>query len=468
MKTDVVIIGGGPAGATAAMYLKRDGINCIIVERESFPRYHIGESMTGECGGILRDLGLGDVMLEAKHPIKHGVKVYGTGGKNSWFVPVMQRDEEWNLKEQFTWQVRRSEFDGMMLDEAVKRGATLVNGQVTKALMTDDGAVCGVQVRTADGNLMDIHAEMTLDCSGQSTFLANTGVTGPKYLGNYDKQIAIFSQVKNAIRDEGGSRDKHRDNTLIFYKSKYHWAWFIPIDDEITSVGIVVPSAYYIETRESKADFIKRELRELNPELSRRVPDLELVEEARTVVNYSYQVKKFTGRGYICVGDAHRFLDPIFSFGLYVGMKEAQLAAQQVKAYLNGANRDSDNPFREHAEYCERAIDILEDALDAFWEQPLAFAAFVYERYVPFMIDVFAGRIYERQPSPAATAFRKLLKRERSYDSEDLYSMPIGSRYHPERAQIWNHDLSSLKLEDGSELFNYFEEEDMKAMKTAV
>ncbi len=467
MKTDVVIIGGGPSGTTAAMYLKRYGIDSIIVERDTFPRYHIGESMTGECGGILRDLGLEEKMLGVSHPIKHGVKVFGTGGKNSWFVPVMMRDEEWNLKEQFTWQVRRSEFDQMMLDEAVARGATLIRGQVTKALVADDGVVCGVQVRMEDGSMMDIDAKMTLDCSGQSTFLANTGITGPKYLGNYDKQIAIFSQVKNAIRGEGGSRDKHKDNTLIFYQKKYHWAWFIPIDDDVVSVGIVVPSAYFVAKRESKSDFIKREIRELNPELSRCIPDLELTEEARTVVNYSFQVKKFAGPGYMCVGDAHRFLDPIFSFGLYVGMKEASLAAKATKDYLDG-KLTGDNPFQEHMIYCEQAIDILEDALDAFWEQPLAFSAFVYERYVPFMIDVFAGRIYERQPSPAATAFRKLLKRERSYDSEDIYSLPIGSRYHPERAPIWNDTHSSLVLEDGSELFNYFEEEDMKVARTTA
>ena len=105
--------------------------------------------------------------------------------------------------------------------------------------MSDDGTVRGVEVRTVDGGLLEIESEVVLDCSGQGTFLARSGVTGPKYSGNYDKQIAIFSQVAGAIRDEG----PHRDDTLIFYQKKYHWSWFIPIDGEVTSVGTVVPAA---------------------------------------------------------------------------------------------------------------------------------------------------------------------------------------------------------------------------------
>ena len=437
MKTDVVIVGGGPGGSTSAMFLAREGIQSVIVEKEQFPRYHIGESMTGEAGGVLRKLGLGERMLQDNHPIKHGVKVYGTSGKNRWFVPVMARDADWNLQEQFTWQVRRSNFDKMMLDEAVARGATLMAGQATKPLLRDDGSVRGVQVRMADGGVQDIEAQVVLDCSGQTAFLANAGVTGPKYLGAYDKQIAIFSQVAGLIRDEGPSREEQRGNTLIFYQKKYHWSWAIPIDDEVVSVGVVIPSAYFLEKKESKRDFLIRELRELNPELARRVPEINLVEDVHVIPNYSYQVRRFTGQGYLCIGDAHRFIDPIFSFGLYVTMKEAQFAAPLVRAYLEGAQRDDPNPFAAYQVCCEQGIDVLEDVLDTFWEHPLAFAHFVYNRYPEMMVDMFAGRIYDHQPSEALLAFRELLKRERTYDHEDEYSIPIGSRYHPERAPLW-------------------------------
>jgi FADH2-dependent halogenase len=443
MKNDVVIVGGGPAGAASAMFLIREGIRPLIIEMESFPRYHIGESLTGAGGKVLRDLGLTEEMYRRKHPCKQGVKVYGQSARGTWFVPVTGRDENWQLFDWDTWQVRRSDFDKMMLDEAVARGASLMPGKAIAPVKDEQGAVRGVEIRMPDGKVQVIESELLLDCSGQATWLANHGgVTGPKYLGAYDKQIAIFSQVANPARDHGNTRDTHPDNTLIFYQKKYHWAWFIPLDEEVVSIGIVIPSAYFLGKGESKRDFYLRELREMHPELARRIPEpVELLEEVHVIPNYSYQVKQFTGKGFICIGDSHRFIDPIFSFGLTVAMREAQFMAPIAREYLNGHNRDAERPFAEYQLFCEKGIDILEDVLDSFWEYPLAFALLVHARYPEYMTDMFAGRIYERQPSPALHEFRQLLKRaeerDRSYEHEDLYSVPIGSRYHPERAPIW-------------------------------
>jgi len=110
----------------------------------------------------------------------------------------------------------RADFDQMVLDEAVKQGATLIYGRAARPIIADDGSVCGVEAVPDDGGLVSIEAELTVDCSGQSSFPANHGVTGPKYLGNYDKQLAVFSQVANTIRDNGPDmREHHPDNTLI-------------------------------------------------------------------------------------------------------------------------------------------------------------------------------------------------------------------------------------------------------------
>src|SRR4030095_10948211 len=204
MKTDVLIVGGGPGGSATAMFLAREGINPIIVEAEKFPRYHIGESMTGACGKVLRDLGLADEMYKRKHPTKQGVKVYGQSEKGTWFVPVTGRDENWKLYAWDTWQVRRSVFDKMMLDEAISRGGEFMEAKATTPIMGDDGEVKGVKVRMPNGKTEDIYCDLLLDCSGQATWLANLGgVTGPKYLGAYDKQIAIFSAVVHRGRDLG-------------------------------------------------------------------------------------------------------------------------------------------------------------------------------------------------------------------------------------------------------------------------
>ena len=420
------------------MFLLREGITPVIIEQEEFPRFHIGESLTGESAQVLRRLGLEGEMQEREYPIKHGVKVYGTNATNSWYVKVSSRDDDWKLYDNITWQVRRSDFDEMMQNEAVKRGANLKRGHAVQALVREDGSLRGVLARWPDGTTEEIEAKVTLDCSGQATFLANQKVTGPKYVGSYDKQVAFFSHVKGAIRDSGTSGENAKDNTLILYHNKFHWAWFIPVDSETVSVGLVTPRADFLREKQTPEEFFRKDLFNINPELSRRIPSLDLAEKVHVVPNYSYQVRGFCGKGFICLGDAHRFIDPIFSFGVTVTMREAELAAPIVRRYLDGKVPDINNPFKEHQIACEKGIDNLEDMIDLFWEQPFAFATFVHSRYPDQMTDAFAGRIYEsdHQPSPAILAFRKMLKRTREYDQDD-YSVPIGSRYHPERAALW-------------------------------
>jgi flavin-dependent dehydrogenase len=447
MKTDVLIIGGGPAGSAAAMFLAKEGIKPVILEQEEFPRFHIGESMTGEAGAVLRRLGLEEQMLARKYPVKHGVRVFGT---NSWFIPVARRDEDWNLHLASTWQVRRSDFDAMMLEEAQKRGAKLIRGTAKSALRTEDGGVRGVTMKRPDGSSEEIEADVVIDCSGMATFLANQKVTGPKYLGSYDKQIAFFTHVKGAVRDSGTSGEMAKDNTLIFYQKKYHWAWFIPVDDEVVSLGIVVPTAEFQKHKQDREEFFRSYLPQINPEIVRRTENIEFVEKVHVIPNYSFQVRGFCGKGFICLGDAHRFIDPIFSFGLSAAVREAEFAVPHIVSYLKGERRDEANPFDAFQRFCEKGSDNLEDMVDLFWEQPFAFATFVHHRYRMEVTDAFAGRVYEteHQPSKAIMQFRKLLKRERDYAHADDYSIPIGSRYHAERAPLWAPDSPVGSTED--------------------
>jgi FADH2-dependent halogenase len=450
MKTDVLIIGGGPGGSAAAMFLLKAGINPIILEQEEFPRFHIGESMTGAAAGVLRQLGLEKEMTERKFPLKHGVKVYGAEGTNSWFIPVASRNKQWELVPGVTWQVRRSDFDAMMLEESKKRGAEIIRGRATKVLRADDGKVRGVVMQHPGGRTEEIEAEVVMDCSGMATFLANQRITGPKYIGGYDKQIAFFAHVTGGVRDTGTSGENAKDNTLILYQKKFHWSWFIPVDDEVVSIGVVVPRSRFVESKKTPHQFFLDYMPEICPELARRTRDIELVEKVHVIPNYSYQVQRFCGKGFICIGDAHRFIDPVFSFGLSVAMREAELAVPQVISYLQGERRDAENPFSDHMRFCEQGSDVLEDMVDLFWEQPFAFATFVHQRYRAEMTDVFSGRVYpsEHQPSNAILTFRKMLKRERDYGHEDNYSIPIGSRYQPERDSLWEPDPVVETTED--------------------
>jgi len=216
VKTEVAIVGGGPGGSAAAMFLSQIGLRVVLIEKTESPRYHIGESLTGECGNCLRALGLEEEMTGRRHPVKYGVTVYGPGGKNAFWVPVKGWHPESGLFDSHTWSVRRSDFDHMLFTEAAARDVSVMQGDAVAPLLNGD-AVRGVRVRTSGGTVEDIESEVLVDASGQTTFLSNAGMIGEKVRGNYDRQVAIFSQVAGAIRDPGAASG----NTLIFHRENH-------------------------------------------------------------------------------------------------------------------------------------------------------------------------------------------------------------------------------------------------------
>lgn len=413
-KYQVIIIGGGPGGAATALYLLQQGITPLIIERQSFPRYHIGESLTGECGSSIRKLNLESELVAQNYPIKHGVNVYNPHGTPFW-VEVKKRCLETNaLLPNVTWSVIRSSFDKILFDAALARGAELMQCEAVSPLTMGD-RVIGVQIRTGGGRLENLHCEVLADCSGQGTFLANRGITGPKTKGSYHNQIAIFSQVQDMIVDNGEDASQKPGNTLIFYKRRDHWSWAIPLGDNLMSVGAVAPAAYFKAQRLDKEEYLRREITTLNPELTRRLTNTSFAEEVRSITSYSYSTTDYAGKGFICVGDSHEFTDPIFSFGVFLAMREGEFAAEEIAKHLGEEGGDDGNPFRDYLAVTKEGQDAIRDVIDTFWEYPLVFTRMASGAARDDITDLFAGRIYGdfvRQNASRA-AMRRLLAKKR-------------------------------------------------------
>ncbi len=403
IETDVAVVGGGPGGTTTALFLERHGVESVIIEQDPFPRFHIGESMTGEAGAIVRRLGLEEQMNACDWPVKFATEVYGTGGNNKFRVPVMARNGN-GLATTSTWQVRRSDFDRLLFDTALARGVHHVRGKATEPMHADDGTITGIVVETDDDEVQ-VRARCVVDASGRHTWAFRQGLTGTKERGEYASQTAVFTHVKGAVRDPGDDAG----NTIIFYSSHLHWGWFIPIDDEVVSIGIVAPNDYMRDFSGSIDEYFDHEMKTINPELARRTTDVELVEPVRATANFSYEVSDYVREGLVCVGDAHRFIDPIFSFGLYIAMAEAERAAATIARCVTTGDWSR---LSEYHEFAELGQDTLQTLVDGFWSNPLAFGYMVHHsEYQEDFVDMFAGRIYERRRSSAYHKLGELISK---------------------------------------------------------
>jgi 1H-pyrrole-2-carbonyl-[peptidyl-carrier protein] brominase len=422
-KRPVIIIGGGPAGSATALHLLRSGVQPLIIERDSFPRFHIGESLSGECGNDLRRLGLEDELLGQKYPVKHGVNVYNPHGSHFW-VEVKKRCPETDaLIPTWTWSVVRSTFDRILLDSARNRGAEYMQCEAVAPIKEND-RITGVQVRTAGGALENLQCDVLADCSGQALFLANRGVTGKKLKGSYVNQVAVFSQLAGMVLDPGSETDTSLSpgNTLIFYKKKDHWAWMIPLSDTVTSIGVVTPAPYFKAQKLDKTEFLRSEVLSLNPDLTRRVTNTSFIEEVRTISSYSYTVSDYTGKGFVCVGDAHHFTDPIFSFGVFLSMKEAEFATDSILKVLSGARSENGNPFAHYEALATQGQDAVRDLIDCFWEYPLVFTRMAAGKAQDDITDLFAGRLYGDavEKNASRQAMRRLMQARRAEQNSEM------------------------------------------------
>jgi 1H-pyrrole-2-carbonyl-[peptidyl-carrier protein] brominase len=412
-KRQAIIIGGGPGGAATALYLIQAGIKPLIIERQSFPRFHIGESLSGECANSIRTLELETELAAQNYPVKYGVNVFNPHGTPFW-VEVKKRCPETNaMLPNTTWSVMRSSFDQILLDAALERGSEYMPCDAV-APIQENGRVVGLQIRTAEGALENLYCDVLVDCSGQATFLANRGITGPKVKGSYNNQIAIFSQIEDMILDSGSEPSQSAGNTLIFYKHRDHWAWTIPVAPNLVSIGVVTPASYFKAQGLDKTEYLRREMLNVNPDLTRRITKTSFLEEVRSVTSYCYEASNYSGKGFICVGDSHQFTDPIFSFGVFLAMKEGQFAAEAIVKHLGEEGGTNGNPFAAYEALTTEGQDAIRDTIDTFWEYPLVFTRMASGAAQDDITDLFAGRIYGdilRNNASRASMRRLLAKR---------------------------------------------------------
>ncbi|MDB5344845.1 MAG: tryptophan halogenase [Schlesneria sp.] len=320
---NVIVIGGGPSGSTVSTLIAQKGYKVRLYEREKGPRFHIGESLIPQTYWVLQRLNMLPKMKASHYIKKYSVQFVGSSGRLS--EPFYFVDHKPHESSQ-TWQVRRSEFDEMMLNNAVEHGVDVQQGvRVLEVLFEGDRAV-GVRLQDENGEERIERADVIVDASGQSTLIQ--GKLGLREWDAELKKAACWTYWEGAYRDTGHDEGA---TVVLQVQGKAGWFWYIPLHDNIVSVGIVASHDYLFKNRTSK-DFetIYNEELEKCPAVKQRIVNAKRSDIYRAAKEYSYRSKQVAGNGWALVGDALGFLDPLYSSGVLLALKSGQLAADAI------------------------------------------------------------------------------------------------------------------------------------------
>ncbi|MBC4018466.1 tryptophan 7-halogenase [Siccirubricoccus deserti] len=342
---DVLVIGAGPAGSTAAAFLAMRGRQVALLEKSAHPRFHIGESLLPRNLDVLERLGvLEDVRAIGVH--KPGAEFVSdrTGRSTAFpFVHALNRTRT------YAWQVKRADFDNLLFANARRLGAaTRENTRVTDITFGTAGARATVIAQDAEGKTLEFRPRYVLDASGRDTFLA--GRMRLKDMNKRNNTAAIYAHFRGVER-RGGDLDGY----ISIHLAEDGWFWLIPLPDGLMSIGFVGNQSAW-KGRKGTAEELFFDRIASSPTVAARTRGAEIVSEVFSTANYSYRARQGHGEGHLMIGDAYGFVDPMFSTGVLMAMTAGELGAEAADAWLDDPIRGQQLAARTNAEL-GRAMD---------------------------------------------------------------------------------------------------------------
>lgn len=320
---DVAIIGGGPAGSTAATLLARAGRRVLVCEREKFPRFHIGESLLPISMKTFTRLGVHEKFERAGFLRKYGGEMASACSEEG--VKFYFKDG-YRSQTETSYQVPRAEFDKVLLDHAAQNGAEVREETSVKGVEFFGDRV-ELQVQGKTSGLEKISARYLIDASGRHSVLGNHFKLKKTY--PHLQKISIFAHYEGVESDEG------RDGTLTRQlRAADRWFWYVPLPNDRASIGIVLDTALYRQTKKSPEQFLEESLAE-QPFLARRMMQARRVTPAYASADFSYRQTRLTGDRWMLAGDAAGFIDPVFSSGVFLALLAGEQCADILDLVLD-------------------------------------------------------------------------------------------------------------------------------------
>ena len=319
---DVAVIGGGPAGSTAAALLAERGLHVALFEKSRHPRFHIGESLLPANLPLFERLGVASE-VRAIAMEKWGAELVSPAhGRPA----RLEFKDAWETAQPFAYQVRRSQFDEILFRNAARRGAQALEGRRVREVRFLASGGAELDIQDEGGGESRWRAGFVVDASGRDTFLGNR--LRAKRRNPRHNSAAVYAHYRRAWRHPGRCEG---DITIFWFE--HGWFWYIPLADGVTSVGAVV-WPYYLRSRAKPLDEFLSDTVAQCPALAERLAGAERVTEAEATGNYSYVCERTHGPGYVLLGDAYTFVDPVFSTGVLLAMESAVAGAEAVEACL--------------------------------------------------------------------------------------------------------------------------------------
>ncbi|MEX1257210.1 MAG: NAD(P)/FAD-dependent oxidoreductase [Gemmatimonadota bacterium] len=409
---DVAIVGGGPAGSTTATYLAQAGIDCVVLERETFPRPHVGESLVPSTTRILREIGFLEQMEANGFPRKygaawttpHGLRAYD----HDWegIAPSDQVDVRFDevtqegVGQSYTYHVDRGKFDHLLLQHAANAGAEVGEGEAVTAIEFLDE---GVRVRSNTGRgPKQVTARMVVDASGRRTLLGNQlrlRVQDPVF-----DQYALHTWFEGYDRGGGEKADYI---WIHFLPVSNSWIWQIPITDAITSFGVVTQKRNFKAAKDSLDEFFWKCV-EQRPDLHEKLRASHQLRPFKPEGDYSYAMKRIAGDRFVLVGDAARFVDPIFSSGVSIALNSARMASRDIQRAFHEGNF-SEGAFETFSETMRNGCKHWYEFIRLYYRLNVLFTYFVsHPTYRLDVLRLLQGDVFGREEPPVLAKMREI------------------------------------------------------------
>lgn len=397
---DTIVIGGGPAGSTAATIIAQQGFRVLLLERDTEPTFKIGESLIPATYWTFKRLGMLEKLRESHFPQKYSVQFFTRTGKATKPFYFFESNPH---ESAVTWQVLRSEFDQMLLDNAVEAGVEVRRGVgVRQVLFEGDKAVGVVTQDSKNGKSQDnrndtIHGTVIVDSTGQRSLIGrqlNLNTIEPNL-----RKASLFTHFEGGYRDNGVDEGA----TLILHtEDKDSWFWSIPLPYNRTSVGVVGDLDYLLQNRRDNdgklnaQKIFEEELEKCQP-LKERLEGANQLFPIQSTKDFSYRASRIAGDNWVLIGDAFGFLDPVYSTGLFLALKSGEMVADVIiQAFKD--NDFSDASLGSFGQTFVDGMDAFRKLIYAFYTKEFSFARFLseYPEHLGGIVDILSGDVYRR------------------------------------------------------------------------